>query len=126
MKGLDELIDGLFAEDRVARELAILYGVAQHHGLGDSFRERVNKTRQNKRRTLEGNAISPSRIYINATEYGINNLVDAAYVAHYMHQIVPKFTLTTVLELLRNSLNYRLLSLRKGARFPQESEWLKS
>lgn len=126
LKGLDELIDGLFAEDRVARELAILYGVAQHHGLGDSFRERVNKTRQNKRRTLEGNAISPSRIYINATEYGINNLVDAAYVAHYMHQIVPKFTLTTVLELLRNSLNYRLLSLRKGARFPQESEWLKS
>lgn len=126
LKGLDELIDGLFAEDRVARELAILYGVAQHHGLGDSFRERVNKTRQNKRRTLEGNAISPSRIYINATEYGINNLVDAAYVAHYMHQIVPKFTLKTVLELLRNSLNYRLLSLRKGARFPQESEWLKS
>jgi hypothetical protein len=125
LKGLDELIDGLFTEDRIARELAILYGIAQHHGLGDFFRKRVKRARQNKRTTLEGNAISPSRIYINATEYEIHNVVDAAYVAHYMHKIFPKFTLTTVLEIFRNSVNYRLLSFKRGGRFPRESEWLK-
>lgn len=123
LKSLAELADGLFSEDRVARELTILYRVAEHHGLGEFFRQRVNITRRNQRKPLEGNAISSSRVYIDASQYGIKNIFDAAHVAHYMHQIVPKLTLSTVWNLVTNSLGYRLLSVRKGARFPTESEW---
>lgn len=125
LKSLAELADGLFAEDRVARELAILSGIAEHHGLGGFFRQRVKAARRNHRKPLEGNAISPSRIYLDANQYGIHNVFDAAYVAHYMHQIVPKLNLSSLWNLLTNSLGYRLQSLPSGARFPAESEWLK-
>src|SRR5205823_6673905 len=69
-KSLSELQDGLFAYDRVARELSILYGIAQHHGLGDFFRQLVRGARRNKRKPLEGNAISSSRIYLDASQHG--------------------------------------------------------
>lgn len=123
--GLADLTDGLFAEDRVARELTILCRIAEHHGLGEFFRQKVKLARRNLRKTLESNAISPSRVYIDASQFGIHNVFDAAYVAHYMHQIVPKLTLSTIWDMTINSLCYRLRSLRIGARFPTEAEWLK-
>jgi len=124
-KGLAELADGLFAEDRVARELTILYRIAEQHGLGEFFRQSVRAARRNRRKPLEGNAISPSRLYLDASQYGIHNVFDAAYVAHYVHQVAPKVTLSTAWRLLTNSLGYRLLSLRRGGRFPTESVWIK-
>ncbi len=124
-RGISELGDGLFAEDRVARELSILNGIARHRGLENFFRSRVKASRRNLRKTLEGNAISPTRIYLDCTQYGIHNVFDAAYVAHYMHQIAPKITFSTAWNLVKNSVRYRLLSLRKGAPFPGESEWLR-
>jgi len=126
LKALGELSDGLFAEDRVARELTILYRIAEQHGLGEFFRQKANSARRNKRKTLEGNAISPGRVYLDASRYGIHDVFDAAYVAHYMHQMVPKLTLAAIRDLLRNSLRYRLLSVRKAAPFPPESEWLRT
>ena len=124
LNGLAELADGLFAQDRIARELSILHGIARRHGLSDVFREQVRARRRNLRKTLEGNAISPSRLYLDGTQFGVGNVYDAAYVAHYMHKIVPKLTLATAWNLLSNSLGYRVLSLRSGGHFPPESEWL--
>lgn len=124
-KGLAELADGLFAEDRIARELAILHRIAEHHGLGEFFRHRVRVTRRNKRKTLEGNAISPIRFYLDCSRYGIHTVFDAAYVAHYMHQMALMLTPSTIWNTASNSLGYRLRSLPIGPRFPAESEWLK-
>ena len=73
---------------------------------------------------FEGNGISSSMIFLDGDQYGIRNIFDAAYVAHYMHQIAPKVTLTAVWNMLSNSLAYRVRSLLKGDRFPSESEWL--
>jgi hypothetical protein len=123
LKSLDELADGLYAENRIPRELAILNEIAEQHGLGEFFRLRVKGTRRNLRKPLEGNAISPSRVYLDCSQYGIHNVFDAAYVARYIHQIVPKLTISTGWAALTNSLSYRLRSLRIGARFPAESEW---
>jgi hypothetical protein len=75
LKGLAELKDGLFAHDRIARELSILYGIAERHGLGDFFR----KVARNARRSLEGNAISSRRIYLDGSRLGIENVLDTAY-----------------------------------------------
>lgn len=125
LNSLAELGDGLFAEDRVARELIILQRIAEHHDLGEFFRQKVKSGRRNLRKTLEGNAVSPGRIYINGSQFGIHNVFDAAYVAHYMHQIAPKLSISAFWNMLTNSLGYRLRSLPIGARFPAESEWLK-
>jgi glycosyltransferase involved in cell wall biosynthesis len=123
IQGLNELADGLFAEDRTVRELKILNKIAEYHGLGEFFRKRVKATRRNVRKTLEGNAVSPARLYLNGTQFGIYNVFDAAYVAHYIHQILPKFSFFTALKMLGNSLGYRLRSLRIGTHFPSEENW---
>ena len=124
LKSLNEMTDGLYSAERIARELAILYRIAEHHGLGKFFRQRAKVARRNIRKPLEGNAISPNWVYLDSSAYGIHNIFDAVYVAHYMHQIAPKVTISTVWNVLAKSLGYRLRSLRIGARFPAESEWL--
>jgi len=124
LKGIAELQDGLFALDRVARELAILHGVALHHGLGDFFRDRVRRVRRNSRRPLEGNAVSPSRVYIDGTQHRIENVFDAAYFAYYAHAMAETLTTATLWNALTNSARYRALSVRQGDAFPPESEWI--
>jgi len=121
LKSLDELVDGLFAENRVARELAILHRIAEHHGLGGFFQKRVKAARRNLRKTLEGNAISPRRVYLNCSQYGIHNVFDAAYFARSIHQITTKSNLASVRKVLANSLIYRLRSLRVGNHLPVDS-----
>lgn len=124
MKGLDELAHGLYAEDRLARELKILTHIAEHSGLGDFFRKKMKtKRRYVDKQPLEGNGISPTMVFLDSSEYGIHNILDAAYVSHYMHEILPKATISAGWSMLTNSIAYRLCSLRKGKRFPPESEW---
>ena len=124
-KGLAELQDGLFAHERIARELSILHGIAEHHGLGDFFRKLVRRAHQNTREPLEGNAVSPSRVYIDASQQGIENVFDAAYFAYHMHAMSSTLTASTLWKALKNSLRYRLLSLQRGRSFPNESQWLR-
>ena len=124
LKGLAELQDGLFAHDRVARELSILHGIAEHHGLGNFFRQRVRSTRRNTRKLLDGNAVSPRRVYIDGSQLGIENVFDAAYFVYNVHAMSSTMTASTVWNALTNSARYRMLSVRKGASFPEESEWI--
>jgi hypothetical protein len=125
LKSMDELAHGLYAKDRLTRELAILHAIAEKHGLGEFFRKRIDRMRRYESKTpFEGNGISPSMIFLDADHYGIHNIFDAAYVAHYMHQIAPKLSVSSVWHMVANSLAYRMRSLRKGDRFPLESEWL--
>lgn len=123
---LSELEDGQFAGERMTRELAILDAIAEHHGLGAYFREEAGKRRKNLRRPLEGNAISPKRLYLDGSRLGIENVYDAAFVTHYIHKAAPEFSLATAWQFLSNSLSYRMLSFKKGAPFPPPSEWRRS
>ncbi|MFY7865819.1 glycosyltransferase family 2 protein [Roseateles sp.] len=125
-RALSELEDGQFAGERMTRELVILDAIAEHHGLGAFFRGEVGTRRKNLRRPLEGNAISPKRLYFDASRLGIENVYDAAFVAHYIHKAAPEFSLSTAWNFLSNSLKYRLLSFKKGAPFPPHSEWGRS
>ena len=126
VKGLEELQDGLFAYDRTVRELSILYGIAMHHGLGDFFRAKVRSTRRNARKPLEGNAISPKRLYIDATQQKIENVFDAAYFAYFAHAMSNSLSSGTIWKALTNSARYRMMSVKKDAAFPDESEWMKA
>ena len=125
-KSLKEMEDGLYAEDRIARELGILFRVAEHHGLGEPFRGWVEAARRNTRKPLEGNAFSPTRVYLDCSQYGIQNVFDAAYVAYYMNQFAPKVSLSAIWAMVSNSLGYRFRSVRTGPNFPAESVWLEA
>lgn len=123
---LSELADGQFAGTRMLRELCILEAIAERHGLGDYFRTEANKRHKNKRQPLEGNAISPLRMYFDSSRLGIENITDAAYVTHCIHKVAPHFSPSTAWDFISNSLRYRLQSFRKGAAFPPYSTWKKS
>jgi hypothetical protein len=123
---LSELADGQFAGKPMLRELCILDAIAERHGLGAYFRKEAGKRRKNRRQPLEGNAISPKRMYFEATRLGIENIYDAAYVTHYIHKAAPQFSLSAAWNFLSNSLQYRLLSFRKGPPFPPHREWRQS
>jgi glycosyltransferase involved in cell wall biosynthesis len=121
-QSLLELCDGLFAYDRISRELEILKNIAQYHNLEGYFNDKVKLLRRNKRKTLEGNAISKSRVYINASDYNINNVFDAAYVSFYMYQFVPKTKLSTIIKMIINSVQYGIMGLKKGENLPQNND----
>lgn len=115
---LTEIEDGLFPEDRVLRELNILYKIAEHHNLQEFLSTKLSKSKKNCRRPLEGNAISPRLLYLDALEFKVYNIFEASYVANYIHQIIPRLSFKVVLKMLVNSFKYRILSFRKGERLP--------
>jgi glycosyltransferase involved in cell wall biosynthesis len=124
VKGIEEVQDGLFAKENIARELSILYGVAKHHGLGDFFRDRVRKARRNTRAPLEGNAFAPRRLYLDAAQNRIENVFDAANFAYVAHSISVSLSGSTLWKAITNSARYRMLSVHKGESLPDESEWM--
>jgi hypothetical protein len=121
-QSLQELCDGLFAFDRISRELLILKNIAKYHNLEEYFNDKVKILRRNKRKTLEGNAISRSRIYFDASDYNIHNVFDAAYVSHYMYQFIPKTKLSTIIKLIINSIQYGIKGMKKGEKLLQHSD----
>lgn len=113
-----EIEDGLFPEDRVLRELNILFKIAEHHNLKDFFLNKIKKAKKNRRRPLEGNAISPRLLYLDAIEYKVYNIFEASYVANYIHQIIPKLSIKVFIKMFINSFKYRFLSFKKGEKLP--------
>jgi hypothetical protein len=124
VKGLAELRDGLFAADRIARELRILHGIARHHGLGEFFQKQVRAARRNQRKPLEGNAISPSRLYLDADQLGVRNIFDASYFAYFAQSVSAMASASTAWDALANSVRYRLLALKRAEGFPDETVWM--
>lgn len=125
MRGLRELTDGLYAADRINRELTILHKIAQHHGLEAFFREKVKKMRRyQSRKPFVGNGITPSQVLLDCDMFQIHNIFDAAYVSHFVCQLLSKINFVTVKKLLTDSLKYKMQQLRKGNCLPSESEWI--
>ena len=125
MKGLRELANGLYAEDRIKRELTILHKIAQHHGLEAFFRGKVKDTRRYQfRKPFVGNGITPSQVLLDCDMFQIRNIFDAAYVSYFVCQVRSKISFATIRKLVVDSLKYKIQQLRKGDGFPPESEWI--
>jgi glycosyltransferase involved in cell wall biosynthesis len=125
MKGLTELANGVYAEDRINRELAILDKIAQHHGLEAFFRGKVKETRRRQsRKPFVGNGITPSQIFLDCDMFRIHNIFDAAYFSYFLYQVLSKISFGTIRKLVADSLKYKMEQLRRGNRFPPESEWI--
>jgi len=122
-KAVSELQDGTLAQERVGRELGILAAIADHHGLGARFRALVASSRRNARRALEGTAISPARVYIDADALGVRTVYDAAHAAYTLHQGSRSVGVGPAWRALVGSVQYRMLGFQRGAAFPPEAEW---
>jgi hypothetical protein len=125
LKGIRELADGLYAEDRINRELGILHRIAKHHGMETFFLDRVKAARRYKfRKPYVGNGITPSQVLLDCQMYGIHDIFDAAYVAHYAQSLLHKTTLGTLGRVVKDSIAYKIQQIAKGQRFPAVSEWV--
>ncbi len=125
MKGLMELTLGLYAVDRINRELTILYKIAQYHGVEAFFREKVKEMRRyQSRKPFVGNGITPRHVLLDCDMFQIHNIFDAAYISYCVCQLLSKINFVTIKELIADSLKYKMQQLRKGDRFPPEAEWI--
>lgn len=129
LKGLNELSFGLYGEDRVTRELNILYKIAIKHGLDDFFRKKVRSSKRYIQRSpFTGNGIGYGKktygFYLDGDAYQINDIFDAAYAAQNICQIFSDLTSWRKLtSAIVRSIAFKLRSMRKGKPFPHESEW---
>lgn len=125
LKSLEELAHGLYAEDRVSRELKILNQIAERHGLGAFFRSRVSSMKRRvPKRPFQGNGISPEMLFLDCTLLGVRDIFDAAYVSYCAGQVATNIKMSTIPSMLMRSVRYKMGSFRKGGRFPDASEWL--
>jgi glycosyltransferase involved in cell wall biosynthesis len=123
--GLAELAHGLYAGERICRELAILNRIADQHGLGHFFRETIRRAhRKPAKAPFAGSGFSPSAFYVDAAAFRIRDIFDAAYAAHNYYELIANGNPRSVLAGFSNSVKYRLASFGRGAPFPQEGEWI--
>ena len=122
--GLKELAHGLYGEERVCRELQILNNIAEMHGLGEFFREKVRRSKRYRKKTsFEGSGINKNFFFMDGKTYNLHNIFDSAYAARYIYQVYSEMTPASLVNMVSRSLMYRLHSMGKGNLFPAESEW---
>jgi glycosyltransferase involved in cell wall biosynthesis len=116
LNSIKELEDGLYPEDRLLREIEIIRNIAIKHNLLDYFEAVLKKSYRNCRRPLEGNAISPRLVYLDAKDFKVNNVFEASYFIQSMRNIYPRVGIKLCIRMLVNSFIYRLLSFKKKAK----------
>jgi glycosyltransferase involved in cell wall biosynthesis len=124
LSGIKELKNGLYGDERIRRELSIMNEIAKQQGLQSFFRREVKRSKRfQKRPNFEGNGIYPGAFFVNSKSYNINNIFDAAYAAQHLHQAYADLNISSLFEIVFNSIKYRFRSMKKGYPFPPESEW---
>jgi glycosyltransferase involved in cell wall biosynthesis len=122
--GLKELAHGLYGEERVCRELQIMNQIAEMHGLGAFFREKVRRSKRYRKRTpFEGSGINTRAFFLDGKTYSLHNIFDAAYSAQNIYQVYSDMRPSSLIKIISRSLIYRLRAIGKGNPFPPESEW---
>lgn len=123
-KGLIELSHGLYGEERIHRELRILDRIATHHGLSHDFERLIASTRRSKPRSpFDGSGLNPSALFFDSEEYGIPDILEAAWFAKDAHALVSGAWPSRTLAALRRSLGYAAKMSARGPRFPRRAEW---
>lgn len=116
LNSIRELEDGLYPEDRISRELQIIKNIAIKHHLLDYFLKVLNNSFRNSRSPLVGNAISPRLVYLDASEFKVNNVFEASFFIQNIRNIYSLIGFKLVYNMLSNSLKYRFLSFKKKSR----------
>lgn len=116
LNSIKELEDGLFPEDRISREIEIIKNIAIKQNLVEYFQNVLNKSYRNSRRPLEGNAISPRLIYLDANNFKVKNVLEATYFVKDFRNIYRNFRIKIFLNMFLNAFRYKFLSTKKNSR----------
>lgn len=118
--GINELSHGLYGQDRLLREMSILRNIAVRHGLAAHFDALIAKSRRKKEKSpFMGSGINPRSIFFDASRYRISNIVEAAYAAEYLGRFYRDLMPRNLLNIVKRSLSYFLVSSGKGPLFPK-------
>ncbi len=121
-KSISELKNGLWSQEKVSRELKIIYEIAKFHDLEPLFNKTLDKATRDLRSPLAGNAISSKMIFIDAAHLGVRNIFDAAYAAYFAHKIFPNIGLGIIKSFILNSISYWRQGKKAGDRFPDRTK----
>jgi glycosyltransferase involved in cell wall biosynthesis len=123
-KAVAELAHGLYSEDRLVRELAILSRIAEYHGLRNEFRNQVRRTRRSApKEAFSGSGIRPGSAFFDGVSFGLHDIVDAAYFTALIRHARSALSLSSGMSVIQRSLEYRLRSYKQGRRFPSDKSW---
>ena len=124
-KSLAELSNGNWDKKNLSRELAIIKKVAYEYKLIDFFNKKVSSYSRNTKKEIIGNAVSHKQIYLDASDLGIKNILDAAYFCKFIHNASENISFKTLFRLMGNSISHKISMNTNAGKFPQESEWPK-
>jgi glycosyltransferase involved in cell wall biosynthesis len=123
-KAVGELSNGLYSDERLGRELAILRNIAEKHGMSSFFRRLL---RDNKRFVTKpyfaGSGVRPGQILLDGESFGIKDIVDAAFFTSAYVNVSVAAGVAPAFRALFRSVGYKLRSLRRAGGFPDESTW---
>lgn len=123
-KGLRELANGLYGDERIGRELRILRRIADQHELGAFFRAQVQRTpRRRARRLFEGTGMNRDGVLLDARAFRVQNIFDAAFAAQTVYQTYLELSPASFIRTVGRSIGYRLRSAGSTEPFPPESAW---
>ena len=115
---------GLYGDERICRELGILNQIAEKHGLGEFFRDKVRRSKRYREKVpFEGSGINPTAFFLDASSYNLDNIFDAAYAAQNIYQVYLDLKPTSIAKIIAASIKYKVRAMSKGKHFPPESEW---
>lgn len=123
-KSLNELRHGLYGDERIIRELKILYNISQKYDLSNYFESLLCKSKRYREKSpLKGNATNLKAIFLEAKPLDINNIFDAAYASKILFKTHSLISVKNISEMIYNSVSYWSHSNKKGKVFPKINFW---
>lgn len=93
-----------YGEDRIMREIQIMYSIADYHQLTDYLTELLKKS---KRRGINNidlkNIISLKYLYLKAEDFDVHNVFDASYASKYYLSAISQYSLKGIINVLWRS-----------------------
>lgn len=109
-RAIEELSDGLFSKERIARELEILSNLARYHGLERDFNRIVGAARRNDKKPLRDTAIGPRNLMLSGNETGAENIFDAAFFCYFFYHFGARFSVQLAAKMFCNSITHKMRS----------------
>jgi hypothetical protein len=111
---INELANGLYASDRVVRELEILDKIATHHNLKSLMMQLLErKFKYVERPSFDSDGANFHSLFMSCNGTFIDNIFDAAYFAQSASLLREKITIKNIIYSIKESLYYKKIGRRK-------------
>ncbi len=116
-RSLGELSNGLYANDRIGRELEILTKIAKQHRLYDQMRQELaSKWKYVERADYDDDGSNYHSVFIVCKDTFIKNILDAAYFVQSALLIRQKVRLPRIINGFMASCRYKLSARKRVCR----------